>query len=230
MSGTVSYLTQAAAIASDADLMADGAFSTDQLMELAGLSVASAIALEFAASSRVLVIAGPGNNGGDGLVALRHLLHFGFACDLFYPKRPANELLQRLAKQAAAAGARTLESMPEFGGYDLVVDAIFGFSFKLGADGSVRAPFDAILTALCDCKAPIVCVDIPSGWDVERGFVGLGVPQPAMLVSLTAPKLGVAAFAGIHYVGGRYVPPWIAEKYSLTLPRYEGAAQCVRIG
>ena len=54
-------------------------FSIDQLMELAGLSVASAIACEYAPRRfpRVLVIAGPGNNGGDGLVAARHLTHFG---------------------------------------------------------------------------------------------------------------------------------------------------------
>lgn len=56
-------------------------FSVDQLMELAGLSVASAIATEYSPRTqrRVLVIAGPGNNGGDGLVAARHLHHFGFA-------------------------------------------------------------------------------------------------------------------------------------------------------
>lgn len=55
-------------------------FSIDQLMELAGLSVASAILAEYPPSqySRVLIVAGPGNNGGDGLVAARHLYHFGY--------------------------------------------------------------------------------------------------------------------------------------------------------
>ena len=53
-------------------------FSVDQLMELAGLSVACAVAAEAAAPARVLVLAGPGNNGGDGLVAARHLHHFGY--------------------------------------------------------------------------------------------------------------------------------------------------------
>ena len=59
--------------------MGDLHFSIDQLMELAGLSVASAIACEYSPRRfpRVLVIAGPGNNGGDGLVAARHLTHFG---------------------------------------------------------------------------------------------------------------------------------------------------------
>lgn len=55
-------------------------FSVDQLMELAGLACATALASEYPAGthSRVLVIAGPGNNGGDGLVAARHLYHFGY--------------------------------------------------------------------------------------------------------------------------------------------------------
>ena len=55
-------------------------FSVDQLMELAGLSVASAVQSEYAvdAFNRILVAAGPGNNGGDGLVAARHLHHFGY--------------------------------------------------------------------------------------------------------------------------------------------------------
>ena len=55
-------------------------FSVDQLMELAGLSVAQSIEAEFPPDTHkdVLVIAGPGNNGGDGLVAGRHLHHFGY--------------------------------------------------------------------------------------------------------------------------------------------------------
>lgn len=55
-------------------------FSVDQLMELAGLSVACSLAAEYPPSShrRVAVLAGPGNNGGDGLVAARHLWQFGY--------------------------------------------------------------------------------------------------------------------------------------------------------
>lgn len=55
-------------------------FSIDQLMELAGLSVASSILAEYppSKSPRILIVAGPGNNGGDGLVAARHLYHFGY--------------------------------------------------------------------------------------------------------------------------------------------------------
>lgn len=64
----------------DEELMGPLGFSIDQLMELAGLSVASSILAEYPPSkySKVLIVAGPGNNGGDGLVAARHLYHFGY--------------------------------------------------------------------------------------------------------------------------------------------------------
>lgn len=57
---------------------------------------------------------------------------------------------------------------------------------------------------------------------------GVGV-IPTMLVSLSAPKLCAQNFVGIHYLGGRFIPPGIEEKYSLGLPDYPGSEQVVRI-
>jgi hydroxyethylthiazole kinase-like uncharacterized protein yjeF len=74
----VVFRKQVDAASLDEDLMGPLGFSVDQLMELAGLSVACAVAKEQSAPSKVLVLAGPGNNGGDGLVAARHLHHFGY--------------------------------------------------------------------------------------------------------------------------------------------------------
>ena len=71
-------------MAIDEELMGPLGFSVDQLMELAGLSVACSLYSEYSPAShkRVLVIAGPGNNGGDGLVAARHLCHFGYSVEV----------------------------------------------------------------------------------------------------------------------------------------------------
>ena len=61
---------------------------------------------------------------------------------------------------------------------------------------------------------------------MERGPPDAGaVLRPAVLVSLTAPKKCAACFRGRHYVGGRFVPPFIREKYDLRLPPYPGVAQ-----
>lgn len=88
---------------------------------------------------------------------------------------------------------------------DVILDAIFGFSFS----GPVRAPFDAALPLISASRLPIVSVDIPSGWNVEKGnqeVVGL---NPDVLVSLTAPKEGVRSFKGRHFLGGRFVPRYV---------------------
>ncbi len=74
-------------------------------------------------------------------------------------------------------------------------------------------------------------VDIPSGWDVEKGSPSANALKPEMLISLTAPKLCSRDFAGRHhYLGGRFLPPALAQQYSLQdLPLFPGTSQCVEI-
>ena len=225
---------QKAAQELDEDLMGPLGFSIDQLMELAGLSVASAVIEEYSPSafSRVLILAGPGNNGGDGLVAARHLHHFGYSVEVCYPKR--TELYRNLVIQCTALGIpfipveEVLEA-PLKSRADIVLDALFGFSFK----GMPRPPFDGLISAMTPSSTPpvVIAVDIPSGWDVESGDVSNSGLSPDMLVSLTTPKQCARSFNGPHhYLGGRFVPPEIISKYGLVLPRYPGASQCVRLG
>ncbi|KAG8800704.1 hypothetical protein FRC16_002222 [Serendipita sp. 398] len=209
----------------DEELMnSAGAFSIDQLMELAGLACAQALATVYPLSkgekkqnSRVLVCCGPGNQGGDGLVAARHLSMFGYQPSVFLPKPGSKEIYQRLQTQVQNLSIPVYGSIAELETSlqetDVILDAIFGFSFS----GPVRPPFDQVLSLIAKSKAPIVSVDIPSGWDVENGPVerevadkeGQKVDQvlnPEVLVSLTAPKLGVKHFRGRHFLGGRFVP------------------------
>lgn len=236
-----SFLNQERAIQVDVDLMsAEGAFSIDQLMELAGLSVACALAKEYPVESHpsVLIVSGPGNNGGDGLVAARHLHHFGYKPRVVYPKMEkviaGNELYRRLTLQLAQLSVPVVSEWnpPAAGEADVIVDAIFGFSFKGWRGGGKDAPFDEIVRFLSaeGQDVPVVSVDIPSGWDVEAGPPASDALGPEMLVSLTAPKLCARLFRGrFHYLGGRFVPPYITEKNQLELPRYPGAEQCVRL-
>ncbi|GMK56867.1 hypothetical protein CspeluHIS016_0307070 [Cutaneotrichosporon spelunceum] len=233
------YIGQKAAQQIDEELMsAAGAFSIDQLMELAGLSCAQALAKSFPVKThaRVLVCCGPGNQGGDGLVAARHLHHFSYNPTIYYPKPGGKDLYQRLLKQARNLGIPVVdtEGFPaSLEGADVVMDAIFGFSFH----PPVRAPFDKVLTALAESSKPILSVDIPSGWGVEEGRQRLTNTQgeevatidPEVLISLTAPKEGSRNYTGKHWLGGRFVPDDLAKRYELNLPEYPGVDQVVEL-
>ncbi|XP_068641590.1 pyridoxine/pyridoxamine 5'-phosphate oxidase 1, chloroplastic isoform X2 [Aristolochia californica] len=238
----ISYLTQREAAEVDEILMGPLGFSVDQLMELAGLSVATSIAEVYRASeyNRVLAICGPGNNGGDGLVAARHLHHFGYKPFVCYPKRTSKPLYTGLVTQLESLSVPFLsvDDLPVdlANDFDILIDAMFGFSFH----GQPRPPFDDLIQKMVSLHnyggvhqkaAVIVSVDIPSGWHVEGGDIDGDGIRPDMLVSLTAPKLCAKKFSGAHhFLGGRFVPPAIAEKFKLQLPPYPGTSMCVRIG
>jgi hydroxyethylthiazole kinase-like uncharacterized protein yjeF len=214
------YLNATDAAAFDEELMNPDtfAFTLEQLMELAGLAVAQAvyqIVQEEPQRQNILVICGPGNNGGDGLVAARHLQMFLGSVEadtrptqkvvVWYPKPGGHPHYERLVQQCRDVNVEVIlpidESYPPAGGdmelflseYNIIVDAMFGFSFK----GKPRAPFDSILSNLtllsttegtAALPAIVVAVDIPSGWHVDNGDVhDLGY-HPDVLVSLTAPK------------------------------------------
>ncbi|KAJ6446860.1 Meiotically up-regulated protein 182 [Purpureocillium lavendulum] len=198
-----------AAAALDQELMSTCAFSIDQLMELAGLSVSQA--------------------GGDGLVAARHLFYYGYHPSIFYPKRSKNELYRRLAKQLEDLEVPFVDDFQAaLASSDHVVDAIFGFSFS----GEVREPFPAVIKALQETRLPVTSVDAPSSWDIENGPPSSGPGSsfmPTALVSLTAPKPLVKHFRGRHFIGGRFVSPSIAKKYGFDIPEYEGIDQVVEV-
>ncbi|KAJ7367352.1 YjeF N-terminal domain-containing protein [Mycena albidolilacea] len=231
------YLSARLAQQIDDELMsAAGAFSLDQLMELAGLACAQTLAKVYGAEkyNRVLVCCGPGNQGGDGLVAARHLCKspalFGYKPTIYMPKPGSKDIYQRLHTQCKNMSIPTLGEGEEslrtaLKSSDVILDAIFGFSFK----GPIRAPFDSALPMLSASGLPIVSVDIPSGWDVEASNdAGFGL-NPDVLVSLTAPKEGVRTFRGQHFLGGRFVPRTLEEKFGLNLPIYPGYEQIVDI-
>ena len=76
---------------------------------------------------------------------------------------------------------------------------------------------------MTDSEVKIASVDIPSGWDIEKGNVN-NTFTPDLLISLTLPKLCSLDFKGIHYLGGRFVPPSLYQKLNIIFqPLYEGS-------
>jgi NAD(P)H-hydrate epimerase len=245
------------AIALDQELMTEPGFSLEQLMELAGLSVAEAVyqvlttAVASAAKEdggttatsknqkqtgspsnrlRVLVVCGPGNNGGDGLVAARHLVMFGMECTVVYPKQNSARHFVNLIRQCEDVGIPVLTDMPDkLNKYTAVVDAIFGFSFH----GEPREPFATILQQMLAAQKEhgivTFAVDVPSGWNVDEGDVAGTGFVPDVLISLTAPKYCAKEFPGRHFVGGRFLPPVLGAKYGIRMPQYPGVSQVVEV-
>lgn len=201
-------------------------------MELAGLSVATAVHEEYPDRSHVLIVCGPGNNGGDGLVAARHLTLFGHNVQVVYPKRGKSDLFNRLVNQCEKYAIPIVNELPaDVNSYDTehstVIDAVFGFSYK----APCRPAFKEILSSLSKLRfAKLVSVDIPSGWIVDEEGRNKDEDTPFLdpncLISLTAPKVCSKKFAGPHYLGGRFVPSALQIKYALNLPSFP-SHQCV---
>lgn len=224
----VKYLKQDEAINIDQELFNEYKFSVDQLMELAGLSCATAVHKCFPPENytKALVLCGPGNNGGDGLVCARHMKLYGYSCEVYYPVRTDKPLYHNLVHQCVTCGVSVLDSLPDnINDYDVLVDALFGFSFK----PPVREKFLPVMNLLKTANKPICSIDVPSGWSIE------GIPEsdginPELLISLTAPKECAKSFKGkYHYLGGRFVPRELEKKYKLELPSYPGTECCVQL-
>jgi NAD(P)H-hydrate epimerase len=101
-------------------------------MELAGLACAQAFAKTFPPIShpRVMVCCGPGNQGGDGLVAARHLHHFKYKPTIYLPKPGSKEIYQRLLKQCENLKIPVINETSKFEeglkSSDAILDAVFG--------------------------------------------------------------------------------------------------------
>ncbi|KAJ8921835.1 hypothetical protein NQ315_008467 [Exocentrus adspersus] len=188
----VKYLGQQEAINIDQELFNEYRYSVDQLMELAGLSCATAIAKSYPKEQlegkSVLVCCGPGNNGGDGLVCARHLKLFEYKPVVYYPKRTDKQLYNDLTHQVISMNIPLTECLPEKASFEkefgLIVDALFGFSFR----PPVRDTFVPVISLMKTTSVPTASIDIPSGWDVEQGEPEDGGIKPELLISLTAPK------------------------------------------
>jgi len=219
------------AAALDKDLMSTGGFSLDQLMELAGLSVSQAVYKVHPPSKGkdVLVACGPGNNGGDGLVAARHLHHYGYTPTIYYPKPSKPELFVGLQKQLHALSIPFTEDFASAAkSTSLIIDALFGFSFS----GPLRDPFGPVISLMEETSTPVLAVDAPSSWDIESGPPKEGPGKgfmPDYLISLTAAKPCVKWFEGRHFIGGRFLTPEMAKKYDLDFPPYQGVDQIVEV-
>ncbi len=186
--------------------------STACLMENAGRGLARVTIAETRryGMEGVLVVAARGNNGGDGLVAARHLLLRGIPTRVLLASPLASFLPDsdpgRNLRSATALGIPILE-VPDGeslrrhaaapGRREIVVDAVLG----TGLAGPVRGHLAAVLDWMGSCGSPVVAADIPSGLDADTGECLGPVPRCVATATFHARKRGLAAGRGPEFAG-----------------------------
>jgi NAD(P)H-hydrate epimerase len=196
----------------------------DRLMEEAGIAVAAAtrallVTAERPAGAVVLILCGPGNNGGDGLVAARHLAAAGHRVAAVLigsesqPTTPdAERNWQRLADvplverihAAAPREVQVLLSGVEKAG--VVVDALLG----TGVRGGLREPIRSAVTVIARARqqgVPVLAVDTPTAVDLTAGTPSDPVVRADVTVTFHRPKTGLRTRVGRALAGRVLVAP-----------------------
>ena len=186
--------------------------STDTFMENAGLVVAKCIRrhLGRVTGARVAVLVGPGNNGGDGLVAARHLHAWGALATVYLcTDRPADdEKLAALSRDGAPVVRATaddgLARLRELlDSAQLVLDAMLG----TGRSRPIEGVLEEVLRGLTEAKARrpglrVIALDLPSGLDADTGAIDPSCPTADITATLGYPKVGLFMFPGAERTGG----------------------------
>lgn len=194
------------------------------LMEAAGRAVADAVGHRLPVGSRVLVLCGPGNNGGDGFVAARILRERGYVVRLAL-LGPRDRLAgdARLAAErwpgpVEVAAAATLA--PALREARVVVDALFGAGLARPLDGEARAIVEAVDAA----RRTVIAIDLPSGIDGATGRVMGEAIRAELSVTFFRMKPGHLLLPGRLHCGKVLVAdigirPWVLNEIRPALVR-----------
>jgi NAD(P)H-hydrate epimerase len=148
------------------------------------------------------VLAGKGNNGGDGLVAARHLTDAGLRVTIIYAV-PPEELSGEAAVQRDAAAASGIPAWlygrdpVDFSGCAGIIDALLG----TGTRGAPHGNYAALIAAANDSGLPIVAADIPSGLDADTGEVHDPCIRAQVTVCMAFLKRGLVQYPGAAAAG-----------------------------
>jgi hydroxyethylthiazole kinase-like uncharacterized protein yjeF len=192
----IELLTNAEMAEADRLAMAGGTPGS-VLMENAGRAVAEAAQAHWPQARGIVVVAGPGNNGGDGFVAARLLAERGYAVRTLLLGDPA------LLKGDAAAAAARWDGVTEparadrLADADLIVDALFGAGLDRPVEGQAREMIGAMNSA----DAPVLAVDLPSGINGTTGAVMGCAVRAERSVTFFRRKPGHALLPGRLHCG-----------------------------
>ncbi|MDB5525194.1 MAG: Carbohydrate kinase, YjeF related protein [Rhizobium sp.] len=186
-----------------------------QLMSAAGLAVAAAALRHWPSAKRFVVLAGPGNNGGDGYVAANALLDSGASVSIFQfsSAPPSTEDARRALHERAVAPSPIIAYQPEAG--DVIVDALFG----AGLARDLPVELAALIERVTEAGIPVLAVDMPSGIDGRTGAVMGAAFNAEITITFMAMKPGQLLMPGRDYCGrleiaGIGVPQRYVEQFA----------------
>ena len=213
---SVRYLTTEQMVEVDRAMIEDFRIELIQMMENAGRNLAHLARIRFLdgdpRGKRVVVLAGPGGNGGGALVCARRLQNWGAGVQVLlstsndrFTSVPAHqlEILTRMNVKIADARAVSTVERPQ-----LVVDGIIGYSLK----GAPRDGARTLIKWANGCDAPILSLDVPSGVDTTSGQAYEPAVRATATMTLALPKEGlrvpsVEELVGELYLADISVPP-----------------------
>jgi NAD(P)H-hydrate epimerase len=174
-----------------------------QMMENAGLHLAELARRLLSGvvnDKSILVLCGPGNNGGGGMVAARHLQNWGASVQVVLAAS-ASRLMPVPAQQWKTVSALGLVVESPAVTAELIIDALLGYS----GTGNPRPPIDKWISFANDSGRPILSLDIPSGLNATTGAAGSPCIRATATLTLALPKTGLLQNHAEPYVGDLYL-------------------------
>ncbi|QNB46590.1 NAD(P)H-hydrate dehydratase [Thermanaerosceptrum fracticalcis] len=180
------------------------------LMENAGNAIAQTVKQIFASVSGryVIILVGKGNNGGDALVAARHLHQLGAEVKLFllFPPEEFQGAVKTNWHFIESLDLKWHQLQDDHSFYllklslnncDLIIDGIFGTGFRGDPQGHVSRAIQVVNESSC----PVLAIDVPSGLDADTGRVGDPCIKANYTVTFAWAKRGLVLYPGKHFVG-----------------------------
>jgi NAD(P)H-hydrate epimerase len=204
-----------------------------QMMEHAGTELAIS-AIEMLGSdwqsSKVIVLAGGGNNGAGGVCAARHLANRGITVLVVSIVRPAEADgalgQQHLALAEAPAEVIRWDEAFDTSEADLVIDAVIG----TGLQEAPRARQMALVRAAQAARGPVLSLDVPSGLNADTGETPGFAVQPARTLTLGLPKQGLTyENSGELWLADLGIPPGVFARAGLAFPPVFGRETRIRL-
>lgn len=160
------------------------------LMRRAGEAAWRHLLQHWPQTHRILVVCGPGNNGGDGYVLARHALEAGREVRVAHGNghAPRSESCRRASAEFVAVGGRVVVFDGVVGETEVIVDAIFGIGFSRAPDADTVA----LIAAINDSSVPVLALDVPSGVDADSGTA------PGAAIRAMRTLQFIAAHAGLY--------------------------------